>query len=248
MGQLQGRQDDDGEDFGIELIGMEPLDGAQLEEVVFQLEDWGDDARNLLRERLEAVGVEHRWDDGELVVRPEDEQWVERLIDQVEDELSLEIDPSREQVAYDLSGWDDQARQALVDALGDEAVPHGWDGDELIVHELDEVRVDEIVESILDPGADVAPGEGGHEVMSTLFVAADKLRHHPDDADGALGLAEGLRAAETSAPPYGVDPKFWEQVRAQGDALAELLAEGSPDLGAVVTSADELRSTLRPYV
>ncbi len=247
MGQLQGQGEDDSEDLGIELVGMEPVDG-DTDEVVFELDGWAARDRDTLRERLELLGVPHRWEETSLAVPAPDEAWAERVMDQVEDELSLELDDDVEQVAYDLAGWDDDARQVLVDRLADEAVAHGWDGDELFVQEIDERRVDELIDAVLDPEAEVTTGEGGQAMLSALFVAADRLRHDPDDGEGTRTLSEAATRAQASEPPYGLDRAFWSQVQDQASALSQLIDATPPDGEAIIDAAGQLRTTLRPYV
>ena len=57
------------------------------------------------------LGAPHTWEGTTLVVAEEDEAWVERIMDQVDEELATAPDEAEdeEQVAYDLSEWDDDA-------------------------------------------------------------------------------------------------------------------------------------------
>jgi hypothetical protein len=174
---------------------------------------------------------------------------VERIMDQVEDDLSVSLDPDIEQIAYDLSTWDDATRDRLLDVLEDEAVPYGMDGDELFVHEIDEQRVDEMIDAIVHPGADPPDVEAAApEVMGELFVAADRLVHDPTDAEGTLELIEAIRLAGSSPAPYGMDPVWWDGVLAHADQITVLLDTPTPDDDAVVEAATTLRDALRPYV
>ena len=47
--------------------------------------------------------------------------------------LSLTLDTEQDQVAYDLSDWDDDRLTALVDELDAAGIAHGWDEDETAV-------------------------------------------------------------------------------------------------------------------
>ncbi|MGE3619387.1 MAG: hypothetical protein AB7L84_02900 [Acidimicrobiia bacterium] len=248
MGVFQQRDEGEDDDLGIEVAGAEPLLEGDDEDLVIDLADWDDTARAALQGRLEEVGLRHSWDDdGGLVVGSADEAWVDRLIEQVEDQVTLELDPGATQVAYDLSEWDDDERGRLLDAVVAESIAHGWDGTELYVQEDDEDRVDQLVDSILDPAA-VLSDDDGHALLSKLFVAGDRLRHDPSDREGTASLAEAAEAAEGSAPPYGVDRAVWKGIAEQATGLARLLAADDPDGDAVIAAADALRGELRQYV
>ena len=87
------------------------------------------------RDRLVTLGAPHTWEGTTLVIASADEAWVERIMDQVDEELSAppEDEDDDEQVAYDLSEWDDDSCVALLDALAADAIPYALDGDELFV-------------------------------------------------------------------------------------------------------------------
>lgn len=252
MGQLQtrGEGDDDdavGDDIGLSISGLEDL-GRETEQVVYDLDEWNDDDRAVLRGRLELLAVPHRWEGASLVVAASDEAWVERILDQVEDDLSLQLENEVEQIAYDLSGWEEAQREALLDVLVEEAVPHGMDADELYVHEIDEQRVDELIDSVLDPDRPVQTSEGGNEVMGELFVAADRLRKDPKDHEGTLSLVDAARMAGASGAPYGVDRAWWQQTVTAAQELAALVEGDFLDDEQVMQAAESLRDRLRPFV
>ena len=141
--------------------------------------------RAVLRDRLDTLGAPHSWEDTTLVVAgdrrgvggadhgPGGRGAVDRAGRRGDED---------EQVAYDLTDWDDDSCVALLDALATEKIPYGLDGDELFVGAADEARVDEIVAALTTPGATLtAGGPASFEAMSELFVAADELSHDPDD-------------------------------------------------------------------
>jgi hypothetical protein len=248
MGVLQHRNQDDDDESGLGIVGMEPLDeDPDASDVVFDLDDWSDDDLAALRQRIDEVGMPHTWEGASLVVAPADEGWAELLIEQVEEQLSLALDDTAEQVAYDLSEWDEASRTALLEAIAAEAIPHGWDGTELFVQELDEQRVDELVDAVVDPDAAVT-ADGGHELLSDLFVAADRLRHDAGDRAGTDSLLEAADRAAAGVAPYGVDAKAWGAVQDATAELAGLLRDADADDEAIVGAADRLRSLLRSYV
>lgn len=104
-------------------------------------------------------------------------------------------DPDAVKVHYDVSGWEFDQRARLAEVLAEAGLPHGWDGDELVVPEAVEAAVDrvfELLEEELGPFA-VAPDEG---VALTEFHLDDWPAHD-------LGL---LRSALVD----GEIPHRWE--------------------------------------
>jgi hypothetical protein len=226
------------------------------DEVVYELDDWDDEGRGALTAALAGAGIEHEWEDTTLVVQEDDEEAVERLMDELDAAVSVDLVPGVEQVAYDLSQWSDDQRAGLVEILADAEIAHGWEGSELFVHELDEQRVDELLGRITDPNADLEAaveadaigGEAAAEVMSELFVACDRLMHDSDDHEGTLSLIDAARQAAIAGVPYGLEEEMWSSVLADAAALAELVAHAGPDADTVMEQAAALRERLRPLV
>jgi hypothetical protein len=251
MGLLskQPEDDDEQEDREVRITGFGGLEDTGQDEVELDLADWSEPARAALDERLHLLEAPHRWN-GQWLAVPEDAaDWIERIIDQVEDERSVELDPDADQIGYDLAEWDEGNRSLLLHSLADEAIAYGLEDDELIVHEIDEQRVDELIDAIVAP--DAAPSEGGEartEVMGELFVAADRLVHDPRDPDGQRTVREGAQEAATHAPPYGMDKQWWTDLGARCAALVALFEAPSTDEEPIVEAAAELRDALRPYV
>ena len=242
-------EEDDEQGPEVRITGFGDLDEPARDEVELDLEDWSEPARAALDQRLHLLEAPHRWDDAVLVVPEADVAWIERIVEQVEDERAVELDPEVEQIGYDLSDWDVTNRDLLVHALDDEAIAYGFDGDELIVHEIDEQRVDELIDEIVTPGAPPGPGgEARSEVMGELFVAADRLVHDPRDGEGRRSVRDGAEEAATHAPPYGMDKGWWQGVGARCTALVGLFDAPSTDDEPIAEAAAELREVLRPYV
>lgn len=250
MGLLTPQGEDDEEHGEISIAGLDDLDGGSGDEITFELDEWSDHDRTMLRDRLETLGAPHSWEGTTLVVAAADEAWVERIMDQVDEDLSTAAEEDDdEHVAYDLTDWDDDSCLRLLDALAAETIPYGLDGDELLVAALDEARVDEIVAAITTPGATLTVGgPASFEAMSELFVAADQLAHDPDDRGGTAALVQGARAAAGASAPYGMDTAWWDGVVARAGALADLVEAPAPDHEQVVDLASALRNELRPYI
>jgi len=255
MGVWTPRGDEDDEPGELQLSGMERLDGPagdDGDEITFELDEWGAEDRALLAERLVTLGVPHSWEDTTLVIAVTDEAWVERIMDQVDEELSAtpeDQDEEDEQVVYDLSEWDDESCVRLLDALSADTIPYGLDGDEMTIGAVDEKRVDEIVAALTTPGAVLTVGgPASFEAMSELFVAADELSNDPDDKGATRAIVAGARAAAGASAPFGTDPGWWDGVVARAGALADLVETPNADSDHIVELASAVRSELRPYI
>jgi hypothetical protein len=274
VGQLSDpfRQSQDDE-FGITISGLpgerdepdpsdepEPADAvasdADDEEVVFDLDDWSDMERQAVTDRLREAAIPHMWEGTSLHVAPVDEAPVENVLDMVEGESDDEeelppLDAERDQVAYDLSEWDDDQLDGLVEALRAAELAHTWDGDELYVYADDEAAVDDLLDRVSHPdelASEPDDGVGGAELLGAAFVAADRLQHDPADPEGVITMLEMSRTVDDAEPPYGLDRTEWERLVERVTAIGELLCEDKVDEDAVASQAHDLRTALRPFV
>ena len=256
MGVWTPRGEEDDEDGGVQLSGLEELEGPKgdRDEITFELDEWSAADRAVLADRLITLGLPHSWEDTTLVVSADDEAWVERVMDQVDEELSApavgaeEGGEETEQVFYDLSEWDDESCVTLLDALNADTIPYGLDGDELFIDAIDEKRVDEIVGALTSGVAPTVGGPASFEAMSELFVAADELSNDPDDKSATKAIVAGARAAAGASAPFGTDPGWWDGVVARAGALADLVETPNADADHIVELATAVRTELRPYI
>jgi hypothetical protein len=227
-------------------------DGARTE-VVYELDDWSEMERSAVTDRLREAGIPHGWDAASLHVSEADEAAVENILDIVEGdhEAALTLDTEQDQVAYDLSDWDDERLTALVDELDAAGIAHGWDEDELFVYANDEQTVDELLDRVAHPHelpAEADDGSAGAELLGEVFVAADRLQHDPDDHEGTVAMLDLGHAVEGADPPYGLGPKEWDHLRSRVGALCSQLRAPKVDEDAVIDAARDLRNALRSYV
>ena len=203
MGLLTPRGEEDDEQGDLTIAGLD-LGGDGDDEITYDLDEWSEADRAVLRDRLETLGAPHTWEGTTLVVDSADEAWVERIMDQIDEELSAppEDEVDDEQIAYDLTDWDDDSCVSLMETLATEAIPYALDGDELFVASEDEARVDEIVGALTTPGATLTlGGPASFEAMSELFVAADVLSKDPDDRHAtALAHRRGAGGGRSDRP------------------------------------------------
>jgi hypothetical protein len=166
---------------------------------------------------------------------------------------------------YGLEEWPDGDLAQLTHALTGAGIPFRWEGRQLLVGTQDEQVVDALLDEIEtgeyvdvdvagDAAADERTGETDEgrlpfETLTTFFLAGERLHRNPLDADGLEELLAATEVADPENPPYGVQPKLWEQTCQLADRLADALAgEDGPDEQQAMTVAGELHDLLRPYV
>jgi hypothetical protein len=225
--------------------------GDEAGEVVYELEDWSDIERQAITDRLREAGIPHGWESTSLHVSSLDEAAVENILDLVEGEAEPPLDSDRDQVAYDLSEWDDDLLTTLVGELRSAGVAYAWDGDELYVYADDEQAADELLDRVAHPHE--LPPEpddesGGAELLGEIFVAADRLQHDGDDHEGTVTMLDMSHAIEGTAPPYGLGEPEWKHVCERVASLGALLRADTLDEDAVMDAARDLRTALRPFV
>lgn len=159
-------------------------------------------------------------------------------------------------LVYEMDGWEQAERDALSKLMADEDVAHRWEGDDLLVPEECEDRVDALMDRVEFPdaleavegGDDEVDDEAVYAVMSDLFVAADRLaRERVVDIEAAGEVATAVDAATNAPPPYGVEPATWKQVQQMAEGIVASL-EAEADDEVVVGEAAALRDVLRRFV
>src|SRR5918995_1454630 len=241
VGQLSDPYEQ-GEDDGL---------GITISGLPGELDDWSEIERQAVADRLREAGIAHGWQGTSLHVAAVDEAAVENVLDIVEGESAEPLDTAHDQVAYDLSDWDDDRLTALVDALDGAGIAHAWDGDELFVYSADEQSADELLDRVAHPHelpAEDDDGRGGGELLGEVFVAADRLQRDPGDHEGTVSMLDLGHAVDATAVPYGLAPRDWGHLRERVTALCHQLRASTVDEDAVMDAAHELRNALRPYV
>src|SRR6476619_4246382 len=131
-------------------LTLQELGTEDEEQVAYEFEELEPMQRLAVDELFAENGIAHAWDGTSLVVREEDEDDADRLIDEADEKAFL--DRGAEQLSYDLSDWDDDRRAELAQALESAGIEHAWDEHgELVVLDSDEARVDAIVDAIEYP-------------------------------------------------------------------------------------------------
>jgi len=243
-------------------LSLDELVGSDDESIAYDFDELEPIQRLAIDERFAEAGIAHAWDDTSLVVREEDEAAADAIIDEADSDAVLESDA--EQVVYELDDWDAARREELVAALDAASIEHAFDQEtNLVVFEHDEERVDAIVDAIEFPDQLPVPDDEEEEaaeerleaeegldpqdVLSDLFVAADRLMHDATDHEGVLGMVDGAELAQSLPLPYGFAPAIWQDIIKQVTGLRDAI-EGDADDEAIIDAATTLRTTLRQYV
>jgi len=154
---------------------------------------------------------------------------------------------------YDLADWAELERSLVIDSLFEANIPTRWEGDVLLVPTEDEGRVDAILDEI--ESGDVIPviNDSGDEIpfetLNSFFLAGERLRKHPHDADGLERLLVALKVADPNRPPRGVELRVWRRSCELAESLADALtSESEEDVEQVQPIAEALHDHLRPLI
>lgn len=247
------------------MLDFDPNDDS-IVKVHYDVTVWSFDQQAELAEAMADNNLPHAWDGSELVVPENVEDRVDAIFERLEQELGpfpivLEADdPATE---FGLDEWTDADRAVLTESLVVSEVPHRWEGTTVVVAEDAEDAVDDLLDAIesgelmgIDESGANEPPEG---VLSTIFLAADKLAKDPIDAKSRRELIALNDEIDAKHAPYALAPRTWAGAvagvnrivdRIMADADGEVIDNAGDDEQAsdVIGLAQELRSLLRPYV
>ena len=138
------------------------------------------------------------------------------------------LDPSDDEVGYDLDDWEPDKRGELVAALVAQQVPHRWEDGELIVREGDSDVVEPMIDEIDHPdelAEEDDDDDAAADLLSALYVSSDVLMGDHAHPSAVLELVEAEAEARDFDPPYGVAPTVWDEIRRRASVLCGLLDE-----------------------
>jgi hypothetical protein len=244
-------------DCGVALVDPAVIDDMRHlpdeQRVVYELETWSLDQRTEVAEAMAESGYPHTWDGEDLIVHVDHEAAVDRLLDPIERRGPSEVVEPGTQTEYDMAEWPADERAMVVERLTEAGVPHAWEGDLLLVPVEDESVVDDILDDIEEGGDAAALTDDGEEtpfeVLESLFLAAQRLRHDVMDADGLQRLVDSMEDADPDRPPFGMDISVWRRAMTAADSLAEAIGgEDGLQHAEAERSAEQLHDLLRPFV
>jgi hypothetical protein len=193
---------------------LEP--GPEDQEVGYRIDGWTDRDRGQLILRLNDLGIEHRFEEEELVIDAADEARVDDLV-------ALLGDSAEAGLADDLDGGDGDDQVDPADQWADD-------------RELDDLDGSDTGDD-LDQGDDGGSAEADDDLTDTVRLLADaasRLRQDPTDMQADADVAEAS-AAVFIADSYGpFDEEAWSAI---GRVTRRLLSA----LGAEEALEDDIR-------
>jgi hypothetical protein len=224
--------------------------------VVYELNEWSRESREMVQQLLEAEDVAYVWESTNLVIPAPFEERADAVIEQVEATALPPLDPDAEKVLYDLREWTDDEVARLVDALADADIGYDFDIEgNLVVVADDEQRVEDLFDTLetADDDEDVDDDDAlekrpASDVLSELFVAADRLSHHARDHEGVLGFVKAAGDLDNLRLPFGFEPPVWTRIVEDTDRLRAALEGDEVGDDEIEEQAAEYRTLLRQYV
>jgi hypothetical protein len=239
--------------------------------VHYDLATWTFEQMAELAADLAEAEIPHAWDGNELMVPEDAEAETDEIIAEVERRLGMPDDDEAaarqpipladdsEAMEFELDDYQPRERELVTAQLVARSIPFRWEDDEVLLVNVDDEEVvdtilDHIDEARLDAADDIDDGDDDgeelpFETLTTFFLAGERLRRNPLDADGLDQLLQAIEVADPEHPPYGVDRRLWTRSCELADALAAALVdEDDPDVDQAETVATQLHDLLRPYV
>jgi hypothetical protein len=251
--------------------------------VLYDLAAWSFDQQAELASDLADAAIPHTWEGAELVVPEDSEAAADAIISEVERRLGIVYDEDGDTLGsirppendvlpdpvaladddsateYDLADWPVEDRDSLTRALTRQQHPFRWEGEVLLVRTTDEALIESLLD-LVEAGGEVeleADDSDEHadddrlpfETLTTFFLAGERLKRNPLDADGLEDLLAAVEVAEPERPPFGVEQRLWERTCELADQLAGALVDDDvPDEQAAQELAEALHDLLRPYI
>lgn len=233
--------------------------------VFYDLTTWDFTQQAELASALADAEIPHAWEDTELVVPAEAEDATDAVFAALEHRLGIqgaaglvihEFSEGAPVTDYDLTEWADLERSLVVESLDAAGIPYRFVDGVLSVPTSAESPVDDILDDVESgemipvindgPDGDDLPFES----LNSFFLAGERLRKDPRDADGLERLLEALAIADPNRPPRGVELRVWRRSCGLAENLADALAEAPDDseLEEVAPVAEALHDLLRPLI
>jgi len=175
-----------------------------------------------------------------------------------------ELDAKDPITEYELDEWSDSDRTELTEALTEAGIAHRWESTLLLVASAMENEVDELLDDFENDGIDSYGIENGEsegtengdgktsargEVLSQLFLSAQRITRDPLDAIGLSMLVRVLEEVEGASAPYGISDSVWRQIVDLSSQIEDALSGGEqPDEVTAMDIAGRLFAILRSHV
>lgn len=240
--------------------------GESTEEVEYDLSSWSESSLRALTEVLDVRDLSYVLDDATLIVRADDEAATDEIVEDiqrvwtadVEGTETLTLPPNIPTTEYDLTEWTQSRRIEVQQRLRVAVVPFELDDagtlrtptadEQLVEHVLDAVEFPDALLKVGDDEpverSDLPPAM---QVLSDLYVAADRLKRSGRDSGAISAATAGVEDLVELPMPYGYETAEWKRLVDEADVLWELLVDGG-SLHDIEESAQRLRDLLHPLV
>ncbi len=239
-------------------LDFDPHD-PDVVKVHYDVSGWDFDQRAELSAALAEADLPHVWDGDEVVVPEVVEGDVDALFDELERALGpfpIVLTDEEPATEFGLDEWTDEDRAVLTDALIASEVPHRWTGTTVLVATDAEDAVDDLLDAI-EAGELMAVGDGEsgppEGALGDIYLAADRLAKDPADGRARTDLLDLHPQVDAKHPPYGMAKRPWASAVGLVGSIVDIVEADGVTANADVDSdiigvAQQLRSTLRPYV
>ncbi len=235
------------------------LESSDAEEhIAYELHAWNGLARAEVENRLYKANLAHYWQGPTLLVEEADEGAVDDVIEAVDDsietsaEQNVPVEGGR--IGFDLGTRNEDLHAAVAAKLTDHGIEHELMGNGfLLVDTALEDQVGDWIEEIqeqLRASSTFGPGVEGvdaHQVVESMFLAADTLRRNTRDGRASRQILEAESLARDLKLPFGYEAPMWRGVLDQAAVLVALLEDSAED-ELVESEARALREMLKSYV
>ena len=246
---------------GVATVNSPPADATEVgeadeEQFEYDFHGHSSQSRSMMESLLLGAGLPHAWQGAVLIVREADEEQVDEFVTAIDLAAAPVLPDDAPRVAYELEGLDDAYMSRLTDALDAAGIVYEFDDDgDLEVAAVDEARVDGLFDRLADGDggagtAEFGPGLDGvdaHDVLSRLFLAADRLQRNPRDRKGTRNLARGSEEIHELALPFGFEARTWRALLNQVEALTSVM-DSDATAEEIATVATTTRDTLHAFV
>lgn len=217
--------------------GQDRADEAgEVEEwLEYDLHEWALEKRVMLQQLLTAEQIVHSWQGTTLIVHHSLEEAVDELAAEVEEVADGQVNLGADQVAFVMDDLPGELHDDLLESLVAVGIPHEIDPDgDLAVRAEDEERTEAVINELLARAseADLVEMDGLelNDLLSKLFVACDRLRRNPHDAEGVLEGLSSARLVTQVRTPFGFSAVDWRAAREAASRLIEMLeSDETPD-------------------
>ena len=228
--------------------GGEKIRSDSDAEIEYELHEWAGETRLVLDQLLILNEVPHVWQGATLVVREEDEEAADQLIEEAESTSLPTLDTDAETIEYETAGWSDSEQTSFSSLLVRLGIPYEFnDEGGLVVQASDEEAIETALDAfqVVNDERPELDGLDANSLLTEVFVSCDRLRRdHRDDA----GVGEILRLTPILVehrPPFGIEANQWDEIGKRAIDLVELLSEGSGDEEEIKSQANGLAEILR---